>query len=48
MLDTLSRHDHQLVELNSDWAIADVQNRTLTLSLECIRTCAVCPEFPYL
>jgi transposase len=47
-MDTLSRHYHQLVGLNSDWAIShvqlDVQNRTLTLSLEFVGTRVVCPE----
>jgi transposase len=47
-MDTLSRHYHQLVGLNPDWAIShvqlDVQNRTLTLSLEFDGTRVVCPE----
>ena len=47
-MDSLSRHYHQLVGLNQDWVIADVQldveNRTLTLSLEFVGDRVVCPE----
>ncbi len=47
-MDTLSRRYHQLVRLNSDWAIfhvqLDLQNRTLTLSLEFVGTRVACPE----
>jgi transposase len=47
-MDALSLHYHQLVGLNSDWAISDVQldvqNRTLILSLEFVGTRVVCPE----
>ena len=47
-MDTLSRHYHQLVGLNSDWVIAsvdlDVMNRTLTLALEFVGARVVCPE----
>ncbi len=47
-MDSLSRHYHQLVGLNQDWVIADVQldveNRTLTLSLEFLGDRVVCPE----
>ena len=47
-MDVLSRHYHQLAGLNSDWAISHVQldlpSKTLTLSLEFVGTCVVCPE----
>ena len=46
-MDVLSRHYHQLAGLNSDWAILhgqlDVQNQTLTLSLQFVGNRVVCP-----
>ena len=47
-MNSLSRHYRQLVGLNQDWVIADVQldveKRTLTLPLEFVGDCLVCPE----
>jgi transposase len=47
-METLSRHNHQLAGLNSDWAMShlqlDVQNRKLTMSREFFGTRVVRPE----
>jgi len=47
-MDSLSRHFHQLVGLNDDWAIGDVQldtaAQTLTLPLEFVGSRVTCPE----
>ncbi len=47
-MDVLSRHYHKIAGLNSDCAIShvqlDLQSQTLTLSLDFVGTCAICPE----
>ena len=45
-MDTLSRHYHQLVGLNSDWVIAsvDLDVKSRTLALEFVGARVVCPE----
>lgn len=47
-MDSLSQHYHRLVGLNEDWAVGDVhldlEQKTLTLSLEFVGPNVVCPE----